>query len=71
MGDGILPIADPESELREARQLTDRYRSALERIVATAGDHAWCRDYAMCDHEGCAASHAHIEIAMRALDVSA
>lgn len=56
------------AELEEARQLNARYRRALERI-AHSTERQWCRDYAMCDHVGCEASHKHTEIARMALDV--
>jgi hypothetical protein len=56
-----------ETELVEARQLNRRYRDALQRIRERPVP--WCEDYAMCDHEGCKASHRAFEIATNALDV--
>jgi hypothetical protein len=56
------------AELEETRQLNRRYRAALQRI-ATGDETPWCRDYAMCDHAACAASHGHLETARKALDV--
>lgn len=56
------------SDLDEARQLNRRYREALERIL-NADERPWCDMYAECAHEGCKASHDHIEIARGALDV--
>jgi len=55
------------SDLDEARQLNERYRTALERILRI--EQPWCRMYAECDHEGCKASHASYEIATAALNV--
>lgn len=53
--------------LEEAQALAQRYRRALRRIVAT--DEPWCDEYGECGHVGCEASHAHVEIARRALAV--